>query len=626
MSVRSAQCPSCGAEIEFRSVASLFVVCPHCSHASARSDAKLELIGKVAEVAPIESPIALRATGDLEGRKFTVVGQLQLDHGAGPWNEWAIAFEDGSNAWVAEAQGQILVTIAIDYPLTRIASWSKIGAGDEIDFGDRGRWIVAEKGVGVVTAARGELFERLEPGSVVQYADLSGSSGGFGTLDYQAGETCEAVYLGRRYELADLALDTTGAQMPAQRRVRAKKLDCPSCQGAIDLRDADGAKRIGCPYCGALLDPTSETVRVVEAAQEFKRRPTIPIGAIGTLKGAKYEVIAFLERSVRSEGVRYPWDEYLLRRSDGAYRWLVSSNAHWSFVEPLNLADVQVKGARARYGDTSFRRFSRGKARVDVVLGEVYWEVAVGETVKSTDYVAPPRMVSFEETDDEKNVSLGTYLTPGEVTAAFALPVKLVTPRGVGIQQPNGALKTSKSLWKSFALLAALVMLLNLAFHVAAAKRVVLTQDFPAVVDPRSGALVSDPFELTRGNALVSIVATGLHEGRFTVDGAFVDVDTQATRDFWVHSNGASEASLPDTLGGARVLVGGLSSGRYVLRLVPRSWTSVAAPTFQVTVTNQIPSSGRPWIVILILLAPPVVASLVAAAMENARWQQSDEA
>lgn len=626
MSVRSAQCPSCGAEIEFRSAASVFVVCPHCSHASARSDAKLELVGKVAEVAPIESPIALRATGDLEGRKFTVVGQLQLDHGAGPWNEWAIAFEDGSNAWVAEAQGQILVTIEIDVPLARIASWSKIGAGDEIDFGDRGRWIVAEKGVGVVTAARGELFTRLQPGSVVQYADLSGIANGFGTLDYQAGEACEAVYLGRRYELADLALDTTGSEMAVQRRVRAKKLDCPSCQGAIDLRDQDGVKRIGCPYCGALLDPTSETVRVVEAAQEFKRRPTIPIGASGTFKGATYEVIAFLERSVTSEGVRYPWDEYLLRRTDGAYRWLVASNGHWSFVEPLNLADVKVSGTRARYDGTSFRRFSRGKARVDVVLGEVYWEVKAGETVKSTDYVAPPRMVSFEEADDEKNVSLGTYLTPDEVSKAFALTAKLAAPRGVGAQQPNGAVAGAKSLWKSFALLALLVTLLNVAFHVAASNRAVLSQEFPAAFDAKTGALVSDEFEIARGNALVSIVATGLHEGRFTVDGTFVDVETQATHDFWVRSSGTSDASLPDTLGGAKVLVGGLSSGRYVLRLVPRSSAIAAAPKFQVTVTNQIASSGRPWIVILILLAPPIVASLVAAAMESARWQQSDEA
>lgn len=626
MSVRSAVCPSCGAEIEFRSVASLFVVCPYCSHASARSDAKLELLGKVAEVAPIESPIALRASGDLEGRKFTVVGQLQLDHGAGPWNEWAIAFEDGSSAWLAEAQGQLLVTIEIDFPRTRIAPWSEIGAGDELDLGDRGRWIVAEKGVGVVTAARGELFARIRPGAVVQYADLSGVANGFGTLDYQDGEACEAVYLGRRYELADLALDTTGAEMPARRKVRATKLDCPSCQGAIDLRDADGVKRIGCPYCGALLDPTSQTVRVVEAAQEFKRRPTIPIGATGTFRGATYEVIAFLERSVKSEGVRYPWDEYLLRRSDGAYRWLVASNGHWSFVEPLNLADVKVSGTRARYDGTSFRRFSRGKARVDVVLGEVYWEVKVGETVKSTDYVAPPRMVSFEESDGEKVVSLGTYVTPDELTAAFALPVKLSAPRGVGAQQPNRAAGTAKSLWKSFALLALLVTLLNVAFHVAAAKRNVLTQEFSAAPDPRSGALVSEQFELARGNALVSIVATGLHEGRFTVDGAFVDVDTQATRDFWVRSSGVSDTTLPDTLGGAKVLVGNLTSGRYVLRLVPRSTAVAPDPKFQVTVTNQIASSGRPWIVILLLLGPPIVASLVAAAIESARWQQSDEA
>ena len=63
-------------------------MCESCNYASYRTDVKLELIGKVAQVAPIESALALHARGKIEGVAFEVVGQVQLDHGAGPWNEF----------------------------------------------------------------------------------------------------------------------------------------------------------------------------------------------------------------------------------------------------------------------------------------------------------------------------------------------------------------------------------------------------------------------------------------------------------------------------------------------------------------------------------------------------------
>jgi hypothetical protein len=63
VSARAADCPSCGAPIEFRGAGALLHVCEHCGMAVWRTDVALESIGKVAELAPIESPIALGARG-----------------------------------------------------------------------------------------------------------------------------------------------------------------------------------------------------------------------------------------------------------------------------------------------------------------------------------------------------------------------------------------------------------------------------------------------------------------------------------------------------------------------------------------------------------------------------------
>ena len=55
-----------------------------------------------------------------------------------------------------------------------------------------------------------------------------------------------------------------------------------------------------------------------------------------------------------------PW---LLRRDDGAYRWLVRSQGHWSFVEPVGLADVTRE-------EMAFVGFMHAEAQVNAPLRE----------------------------------------------------------------------------------------------------------------------------------------------------------------------------------------------------------------------------------------------------------------
>jgi hypothetical protein len=95
-------------------------------------------------------------------------------------------------------------------------------------------------------------------------------------------------------------------------------------------------------------------------------------------------------------------------------------------------------GYAAQYDGVSFRRFQNAVLRVDSVLGELYWRVQAGERVNAEDYIAPPAMLSREVSADEQNWSLSTYLTPKDVSAAFAKPLELPAPVGVAPNQPYG--------------------------------------------------------------------------------------------------------------------------------------------------------------------------------------------
>ena len=146
-------------------------------------------------------------------------------------------------------------------------------------------------------------------------------------------------------------------------------------------------------------------------------------------------------RSVTFDGIKYFWHEYLLYNPMVGFRWLVHSDNHWNFVEPVNAADVDARqcicGAAERSITTgrNFKIFQDAPATVEYVKGEFYWRVEQGETVRAIDYVAAPLMLSQEISANEINWSVGTYMTNDEVEKAFGIS-GLPKPWGVGPNQP----------------------------------------------------------------------------------------------------------------------------------------------------------------------------------------------
>ncbi|MCX5744199.1 MAG: DUF4178 domain-containing protein, partial [Proteobacteria bacterium] len=155
-------------------------------------------------------------------------------------------------------------------------------------------------------------------------------------------------------------------------------------------------------------------------------------------------VIGYLQRSAFVDGSWWPFHEYLLYAPAVGFRWLVSSDSHWSYVQPIApgvVAEAGTPGSPTIYDGVTFEQFSAAFLRVDAVYGECYWQVKVGELVASEDFIAPPAMISRESTKTETTFSLSTYLTVAEVKRAFADDPKAkdayISPaQGVGANQP----------------------------------------------------------------------------------------------------------------------------------------------------------------------------------------------
>jgi len=190
-------CPACGASVEFRSAAP-YAVCSYCRSSLLRRDATLESIGRVAEVPDDFSPLQLDVSGIFDGRRFTLIGRLRKAWEQGSWNEWCVLFADRSLGWLAEAQGELVMTFErpLDSLMPRLAAdaLGRVSPGDAFIIDDR-HFVVSDVKEVESLGAEGELISCPTAGTRMRSIDLRGPGLAFGTLEASADDV--SVFVGR---------------------------------------------------------------------------------------------------------------------------------------------------------------------------------------------------------------------------------------------------------------------------------------------------------------------------------------------------------------------------------------------------------------------------------------------
>ncbi|MCK6549994.1 DUF4178 domain-containing protein [Myxococcota bacterium] len=624
MSGRIANCPNCGGQVEFRADTSLLSICPYCSSAVARTGGDighLEILGKVAPLAAIGSPLSVGTSGKLDRVGFTLVGRLQLDYGAGPWNEWYAALDDGTWAWVAEAQGRCYVTRGRELP--NLPSWESARVGSRFDAG-RVSLTVVERRKARFVAAEGELPEPVVPGSELRYCDLEGANGVFGTIDYGDGTEPPVLYLGRQVEYRDLFDASVLRDVRGERAAGTEAMNCPNCGSAVELRAPDDAQRVTCGTCESLLDASQGTkLHLLSAARPAGRDPLIPVGSVGNFRGVKWTVFGHLLRSVTVEGTKYFWEEYLLRADSRGYRWLVCSENHWSWVEPIHAGEVKKTRRSVEYKGRTFKHFQSATARVEALRGEFYWKVAVGERVSASDFVDPPNVLSEEVAEDEVTWSLGTYLETADVERAFGLKQRLPKPRGVGAMMPNPWGPRLRASARVGAVMTGLLVVVALLVALTSGEKAIHQSVVPVTQrSPGAGttgqAVTTEPFVVEDRSALEIEVRADVPTSWLFVAGSLVSQDGYAPRPFGVSVRGDE--------GGLRTIyLGAVAPGTYSMSLEPE-WGAGATPPVMMTVTvrEDVFFESHFLMATLLLWLVPMFALFGYYGLEKKRWAESD--
>ncbi|MBI4753868.1 MAG: DUF4178 domain-containing protein [Betaproteobacteria bacterium] len=413
-------CPGCGAEVVFRSAASVMAVCQYCRSTVLREAGTVKDIGKMSEVLEDYSPLQINSSGLWQGKAFTVVGRIQLRFDAGFWNEWSLLWDDGQGGWLADFSGQYVMAApgvaAVDAP-----AFESLAPGAPYLF-DGADFRVADVRTAQCTGGQGELPFRVGQGWEAKVADLRHGAR-FLTLDYSDG-TPPQRYLGQAVALPELRMqllrsDDDIARSAGHLRGTASTLECPSCGGPLSYQ-AGAAVNVVCPACHAEVDCAGDQAVVLAKHTELAALPTtLAPGDSADIDGAKWSVIGLLRARETGSDETSEWTEYLLHNPGRGFFWLVESDQGWERVRVLDEWPQPGSGEQAVLHGEAFEKQWDYGSEVIYAAGAFNWRVAVGERTAITSYARAERTLTAERNARELVWSLATPVAPQEIARWF---------------------------------------------------------------------------------------------------------------------------------------------------------------------------------------------------------------
>jgi hypothetical protein len=432
--MQNVSCPSCGAQVNFRSHASVMAVCEYCKTSVLKDADTVKNYGKMSDVLEDYSPVQIGTSGVFGGRGFTVIGRIQLRYSAGMWNEWYLLFDDGAAAWLGDSSGLFTLTTE-RVGEKQLPAFADITPAQTYPIAGR-NYLAAEVRIADCIGGQGELPFKVGQGWQAKVADFRYGTG-FLTLDYSDSEV-PTVYTGQAVTLADLKCqllrdDDTINDTAGKFRGKIDRLGCPSCGANIDYLPGLTANLI-CPSCHSQLDTTGSTAQVLATATRMANlNTTLELGAKATINGASHQIIGLMKRSDDENTV---WTEYLLYSARTGFLWLVETDEGWARSKVQDEWPSWSHGETATIGKTSFNKLYDYRAKVIFAAGAFNWRVNVGDVVMVTEFESGQNKLAAEMTTEEITWSQSTPVPADQIRAWFGEQIN-ADKAGAGNSDPK---------------------------------------------------------------------------------------------------------------------------------------------------------------------------------------------
>lgn len=436
-----------------------------------------------------------------------------------------------------------------------------------------------------------------------------------------------------------MAGDPGSGPPPATKEVPSRAVKCAQCGAPFTLRGFAHTKSVACEYCGSLFDTSTHDWQLIEKVE--RRRHDVPLWPLGTkarFEGKRFDLVGWMKRFVKVDHVRYSWEEHLFFNPFHGFRYLVYQEGHFTLVTPLPGYPLESSGMgrRALYEGETYRHFSSADAFVDDVVGEFPWRVQKGESVRATDYVAPPLVLSSETSEGETVWSRGVYMSQADVFAAVGKPPKrfVQPPRSVAPNQPN-PIASAEWLGRAtaFALVAWCLLTLLYVFRCSSEK--VLDVDVPAKAavaavgtEEAPGNVYPLKLGTSRDPANLEVTArAGVDNGWAFLGCALIDTKNEHAYPFglevsYYHGYDDGE-SWSEGSRDTEELLGAIPNGDYSLQ-VERDGTY--SGLVHLTIRRDVPLFRYPIAALFLIVGFPAILLFRSRAFEARRWAESDHA
>jgi uncharacterized protein (DUF983 family) len=440
-------CPGCGAQVQFRSFASVVAVCEFCRATVMKDAESVKDLGKMSSVLEDFTRIQIGTAGVLGGRNFSVVGRIQLRYSNGMWNEWFLLFDDAGTGWLGDSSG--LYTVTTERPTsTALPAFDEIEPASQYAI-DGKRYTASEKRVAQCIGGQGELPFRVGAGWQAKVADFRAGAS-FATLDYSDSDV-PILFLGGAVTLEEMKCqllreDEQIRESAGKYRGKVDALECPSCGTAIKYLPGVTTSLV-CPSCQAQLDAAGPQAQILAQGEKVERvRTTVPLGAIAKLEGVEHQVIGVM---VRTDDEGSEWTEYLLYNTRSAFFWLVEADGGWSRADVMSSwpAWQSIAADRADLAQVCYRKLYEYPATVKFAAGAFNWRVALGDVVRVFEFGAGQAKLAAELTAEELTWSRSTPIAFDQLKAWFSDALPGVAQAEAAAQALPSTNVATKFLW-----------------------------------------------------------------------------------------------------------------------------------------------------------------------------------
>jgi hypothetical protein len=299
-------------------------------------------------------------------------------------------------------------------------------------------------------------------------------------------------------------------------------------------------------------------------------------------------------------------------------------------VKGLPVSGSENRPTPINYLGKNFRPFSASVATTSYVMGEFPWQVRVGDSAVTMDFIAPPLMLSSETTDNERTWSLGEYTDGALLWQAFGLRDKPPTPIGVYANQPAPQEPVTNKHWTMFAAFLMILIAMTVFTAMFSRDEEVFSQEYSLP----SQSFVTPVFELKgRPSNVVIQLKTEFDNTWAYFSCALINEDTGQAWDvgkevsYYHGVDGGESWSEGDK--GAHITLPTIPSGKYYLRVEPESDDKASAGRYMITIKRDVPHYVWYVLAFIALFSWPIFRSTIGkrgggSSFESKRWEQSD--